>query len=231
MGAFVMLLTPLSIVSSYHGDSELNHNFLSAAQRGDEQRVSELLDVGAKIETKGSGGYNALMLGAKNGHEDVVRYLLSQKANVHQKANYGDTALLLAAGNGHTPILRSLADAGACLNEVDKNDKTAQQLAEENGHREAAQFLQSRSGKPADIFCDHETATGECAQRLHHDVFGRPYREGSYPGYYWKERHMLSRPYEPNPGPRRCFNSFSLKLPTSRALMLSRKTLTRFLRR
>jgi ankyrin repeat protein len=49
---------------------------LEAAEAGDNARVQNLLDVGAKVNAKGKGGMTPLLVAVTNNHADTVKLLL-----------------------------------------------------------------------------------------------------------------------------------------------------------
>jgi ankyrin repeat protein len=90
----------------------VDDSLLEAAQSGDVQKVTAILDQKADINLKSSTGRTALMLAAMNGRAEVVKLLLDRGADIHLQDNKGQTAKQLAVELGQTDIV-SLLDQAA----------------------------------------------------------------------------------------------------------------------
>src|SRR5579864_738156 len=109
-----------------------------AIERGDVQRVRDLLDRGADLDARDRHGQTGLMLAAHAGHRAVVEVLIAHGANLNTTAKYGLSALMMAIVAGHADIAGLLADAGTDLGLRGTGapgfaGKTAYDLAAERG--------------------------------------------------------------------------------------------------
>jgi ankyrin repeat protein len=74
----------------------INSILITSARNGRSDILQGLLDRGADVNAKDSGGNTALIWAAWYGCVDIVRLLLDNGADVNVKNNFGDTALALA---------------------------------------------------------------------------------------------------------------------------------------
>jgi ankyrin repeat protein len=117
-----------------------------AIQRGELERIRDLIKEGVDVDSKDSHGQTALMVAARKGHTDVVRFLVQSGAELNVAAKYNLTALMLAVINGHTEIVRSILEAGADTQVRGTGapgfqGKNALELAEEAGRPEITSIL------------------------------------------------------------------------------------------
>jgi ankyrin repeat protein len=84
-----------------------------AAAKGQLAVVRFLLDQGARVDARGSGGGTALHTAAETGHKAVVELLLERGAKLNAEDSQGRTPLHLAAGKGFLAITRFLLERGA----------------------------------------------------------------------------------------------------------------------
>src|SRR5262245_48464482 len=97
-----------------HTEENLNEQLLEAARTGNLQRVQELLNKGADIQTKNKYGTTPLFFAAAKGHLEVARFLLEKGADPNQKDTfYGSTAIEWAAQEGHFDVVKLLLQKGA----------------------------------------------------------------------------------------------------------------------
>ena len=95
---------------------DLPAQLFEAAEKGQLQRVTDLLSGGVDVNAKNSDGGTALMLAAYGGHPEVVRLLLEKGADVNVAMDVRDraTALMVAASmiyNGE--VLKLLLENGS----------------------------------------------------------------------------------------------------------------------
>lgn len=82
---------------------------MSAAKKGDLERIENLLYSGADINARDNDGWSALMFAARFCPDaEVVRELVRRGADTEQKNNYGISALKLASGFSQTPAIVSI---------------------------------------------------------------------------------------------------------------------------
>ncbi len=71
-----------------------------AAVSGDVQKVRELLEQGADVDSRAKGGWMPLYYAAKEGHTETVRLLIEYGADVNVRGEDGDTPLHGTAEEG-----------------------------------------------------------------------------------------------------------------------------------
>jgi hypothetical protein len=92
---------------------EQRTRLMSLSRKGDAERVSFLLKVGAEVGARDRRDMTALHRASQRGQVAIVRLLLDRGADVNATTPFGRTALKLASGRGHEPIVRLLREAGA----------------------------------------------------------------------------------------------------------------------
>ncbi|GMH62956.1 hypothetical protein TrST_g9899 [Triparma strigata] len=117
--------TPLRVANHYNHTSIVaclksaaatnNSALVDAAERGDTNKVGELLAAGADVNysKEGNEGRTALYKAALNGHLDVVQALVAAEADVNKAKTDGWTPLRVANHFNHTSIAACLKSAGA----------------------------------------------------------------------------------------------------------------------
>ena len=116
---------------------------MKAAEKGHNEVVFTLLELGADINLRNSFGNTALMLAAEKGRSDAVTMLLSWTASIDMDVmnQYQYTALILAAENGYKYCVELLLKFGANANLRNMFGKTALIMAAENGEPEVVEVL------------------------------------------------------------------------------------------
>ena len=122
--------------------------FHSALLRGDNKKVSELLesDKGNNnskhlINQKNKFNEDAIHIAAKQDNGEVITTLLKYVADVNQANNIGLTPLHFAAKNGHVEAIKALLEKGADVKQANKYGWTPLHFAVQNGHVEAIKAL------------------------------------------------------------------------------------------
>jgi ankyrin repeat protein len=90
------------------GTIDINQELLDSAERGDSERLIQLVEKEPEIDAQDEFGRTPLMLAALNGHIDVVRLLLENGANPAIEAKFGATALSFAETKGYEDIVEVL---------------------------------------------------------------------------------------------------------------------------
>lgn len=111
------------------------------AERGHEAIVKLLLDNGAEIEVRNSGGQTPLSYAAERCKEAIVKLLLEKGAEVEAKDNRGRTPLSFAAERGHGAIVKLLLDEGAEIEANDNSGQTPLSFAVRNRHEGMIKLL------------------------------------------------------------------------------------------
>jgi hypothetical protein len=94
------------------------YTFIQAANRGNNNKVKELIKSGININAKDKNGKTALMQATINSFLMVVITLLDAGADPNLQNNDGRTALMMASTN---KIIDKLLDAGADINITNNN--------------------------------------------------------------------------------------------------------------
>src|ERR1043166_9450043 len=84
--------------------ADLGPDLLSAARKGQAERITELLGKGAPVNADDKNGRTPLMLAAQHGHADVVKLLLAKGAQLDARDHQGWTAYglaLFSSADGH----------------------------------------------------------------------------------------------------------------------------------
>eukprot|EP00808_Paulinella_micropora_P012868 g11531.t1 len=90
---------------------QLPRALLDAAEKGDVESSTILLQQGAPLEARNEDGATALILAGRNGHKELAEALLQAKAEANAKDKAGKSALDLATANGHTAVIELLSNA------------------------------------------------------------------------------------------------------------------------
>jgi len=114
---------------------------LIAAEDGDKQFVSTLLDRGADVNMEDRNGYNALVRAAGEGHTDIVKLLIKKGRWKNKKESFG-RALAVAVGMKRNEIAKLLIKEGADLNQRTQGwGLTCLMVAANKGNTEIAKAL------------------------------------------------------------------------------------------
>ena len=130
--------------------NKLNKQLIKAAEHGDTEKVRELLDAGADINSADQWRDTVLMLAAANGRANTVKLLLDAGADINIQDKFGKTALMRAAARGYADTVKLLLDAGADIDRPNKYGWTALMQAALWGHTSVMELL-IRAGADVDI--------------------------------------------------------------------------------
>jgi hypothetical protein len=121
---------------------ERNEQLLEAAHRGDLERVRQLIQIGADVNTRVTlRNETPLTLAAAHGHLEVVRFLLASGAQVNASGRRNRRALIWAAKEGHHAIVLELLGASARVDSTDQHDMTALMWAAKGGYTDIVKAL------------------------------------------------------------------------------------------
>ncbi|KAH8886795.1 ankyrin [Thozetella sp. PMI_491] len=101
-------------VPNLHNDIERLPS-LHAAETGDINLLTELVDNGAYMEYQNEWGESLLAVASRGGHTVVVDYLAQKGVLLDSKSLFGWTPLHLAAGQGHIDVVRLLIKYGTAV--------------------------------------------------------------------------------------------------------------------
>ena len=134
---------PTSALANDHGRNLI----CAAAIAWDVPRMSLLLEFGADVETKDSGGHNPLYRVANGGGDELkgqkaLELLIKYGAKVNQVTGIGGmTPLHMSARRGTTKIAEALLEAGADIEARDKNGETPLRRAVNCGQERMVRLL------------------------------------------------------------------------------------------
>jgi len=119
-------------------------DLITAAARGDLDRLRSLLGEGADPNGADERGRTALHDAGAQGQLEAVRFLLDHGANVSAADERGRTALHEAAAQGQLEAVRFLLDHGANVSAADESGSTPLWGAAFGRHRAVAELLVQR---------------------------------------------------------------------------------------
>ena len=98
------LVKQLLLVSDQSGQNLL----MWAAQQGNAEQVSWLVDQGIPIDQADQANRTAFLFAALGGNLTILAYLIDRGANIHQEDDRGRNAILYAAQGGHLTVMEWL---------------------------------------------------------------------------------------------------------------------------
>lgn len=99
------------IVEFLSSIEHLNNELFDTVRKGNLDRVKDLIEKGADINSSDNDGNTPVHLAAKEGNLDVVKYLIEVKeVDLNAKDNNGNTPLHLATGEGRLDVVKYLID-------------------------------------------------------------------------------------------------------------------------
>ncbi|XP_072900509.1 uncharacterized protein [Hemitrygon akajei] len=154
----------------YGGEPEPGPALLHRAlEREDSLRA--LLESGASVHRRDTGGRTLLASAAHTGNLEVVQLLLARQAELETQDDRGRTPLITAARMGHARVLHCLMAHGADVNHADREGWTALRAAAWGGHAEAVSVLLEASGAQVDSAdAEGRTALRAAAWGGHEDI-------------------------------------------------------------
>jgi ankyrin repeat protein len=135
-GFFALLLCsnpPLTLAQKGMDQININGQFVLAARAGQIERVTALLEGGAKVNSRDRNGDSPLNMAAAKGNAGLVDVLMKAGADVNLANLSGVTPLMGAAFSGNAEIVRKLLAAGAKTEPLDRVKKNAAIYAAGNG--------------------------------------------------------------------------------------------------
>eukprot|EP00808_Paulinella_micropora_P020832 g18488.t1 len=140
-----------------------NKELVVAAEKGNLERVQQLLAQRADVESRNPDKDNstALIETGVNGRTDITQALLAAGANFNATDESGRTALHFAGDMGHTATAQALLAAGANTDAKDsRNGSTALHFAGVEEHTATAQALLAAGANPEAKDIYGQTALG-----------------------------------------------------------------------
>ncbi|WP_264337014.1 MULTISPECIES: ankyrin repeat domain-containing protein [unclassified Wolbachia] len=121
---------------------QLNRELLTAAEGGNLNKVKDLSEKGANLETKNNSGWTPLHYASLYNHFEVVEYLVGRIANLEAKDNNGWTPLhYVSLKDYQLKIMDYLTKSGANLEAKDDSGRTPLHCASLNGSLKLVKYL------------------------------------------------------------------------------------------
>jgi ankyrin repeat protein len=124
--------------------SSADHALYRASERGDLERMAQLIDRGANVNARIDGDGSPLIGAARAGRLEAVRLLLDRGADPNMPVEGDGNPLIMAARDGHLAVVTLLLDRGAQIDMVVPSDENALIQASEKGELEVVKLLVSR---------------------------------------------------------------------------------------
>ena len=112
-----------------------------AAERGNLNRVKELLNQGANIHALDRYGRQPIHWAARGGHLQIVKFLLNRGAKVNVRDKGSNQPIHFAANRGHLNVVKELLNRGAYINSPDFYGNTPLHIAAKAGKKSVAKEL------------------------------------------------------------------------------------------
>ena len=106
-------------------NKERNKKLVAAAESGDNESVTRLLQEGAEITSRDSKGNTGLHISALTGHKDVMETFITHQVDINARGQYQRTALMRAAVWGKLSCVQLLLAHGADTDLRDEDGGTA----------------------------------------------------------------------------------------------------------
>lgn len=117
---------------------------LAVANHGRASTVSDLLRLGAEVNSSSSDGTTPLMGASRVGRADMIKLLAENGAHINALNERGETALMFAARTGRTAAVQVLLSYGAMVTPKRKTDgATALSFAEGTGINQVIDLLRA----------------------------------------------------------------------------------------
>lgn len=114
-----------------------------AAERGNLERITELLDQGANANAAIDGDGSPLIAAARTGRRAAVQLLLDRGADPDMPVPGDGSPLIAAASEGHLAIVTLLLDRGASIDQIVPGDENPLIQASGEGHLDIVKLLVS----------------------------------------------------------------------------------------
>ena len=134
---------------------ELDRALIDAADRGDLDKVKQLLAQGANINASNERGVTALIAAAYRNHVPVAQMLIAAGADVNVQDDTQQSAYLIPTADGFVELLDITLAAGADVHRTDSYNGTGLIRAADRGHVEIIKRLLK-----TDIKVDHVNRLG-----------------------------------------------------------------------
>ena len=182
----------------------LNVALVEAAQKGDIDEVTELLNEGVDVNAVVRGDGTALLVAAREGYRDLVRMLLDRGADTDIGVPGDGNALTMAAREGYRDIVTMLLDRGADVNAGVEGDGNALIMAAREGYLGIVTMLLDRGALIDEVVPGDENALISASGEGEHEIVrllvsrganvnARVWAEQGWPGGQGEWRTPLNR--------------------------------------
>ena len=180
MAMFLITAGSLQLVaSSSRPSSDDSEVVVKAAESGNIERLSQLLDRGDfKINDSFDGDGTALLIAAKHGRIEAVRWLMDHGADPNVASPGDGNPLIAAAGHGHVEVASLLLDRGARIDDIVPGDETALITAASTAQTKMVRFLIHHKAN-VNLGVDVETVEGDKVVREYRTALRAARRDGS----------------------------------------------------
>ena len=177
-------------------DHEFGPPLYAAAEIGNTDIVTQLLQAGADVNFTGGTHRRALNIAAYFGHTEVVHRLFEKEVEVDPDDSYFlGSALGAAARHGHAEVVRFLLDRGWNVNRKFKINDSALVLAATYGHADAVRTLLTRSvdvtARQKALEVASEKGKAEVVERLLTEMAGVQHQEAFRLAAYYGRNDIL----------------------------------------
>ena len=125
-----------------------NKKLVEAADSGDNERVTRLLQEGADITSRNSDRDTGLHLSTRGGYKDVLLTFIAHKVDLNIRGAAQMTALMIASTINQPEIIGELLAHGADDQIQDYQGRDALKCAENENSQDAVKVLKSRKEDP-----------------------------------------------------------------------------------
>jgi len=135
----------------WHQKREHNYELLNAAERGDKEKIVDLLnehkhgDLVADIHTKGLDDFTPLHFAVSEGQALAVQYLISRGANLEAVTTSVRTPLHIACNRGNQKVMEILVVSGANINAQDRDGNTPTHILANCGWSDALNWFLTKN--------------------------------------------------------------------------------------
>ena len=118
------------------------HPLHAAANTGDIDAMTQILDGGAAVDQTRGDGETPLWTASLAGRVDAARLLLDRGAEVNRGDDCGQTPLWVASLKGHVDVARLCLERGADANRATEKGTTPLAIARKKGHAAVVALLE-----------------------------------------------------------------------------------------
>lgn len=141
-----LLLKNGASIESFVGEvknklSKKEMNLFEAVITGHRVRARELVNKGAKVDSRTQSGHTPLILAAGLGYTEIAMDLIDQGADINAQTENRSTAVKWASNNGWQDTVESLVNRNAGVHIRDKWGATPLMYASQNGYTDIVRIL------------------------------------------------------------------------------------------